>query len=267
MIDLTAAGLSPTEAKCYTALLEQQDWTPAELAKYVTETRTNCYKILDNLVALKLAERFDKAKKLHYRATNPAQLLELARKRRTAQEKAERALQANTEDLMKTYYNTHEQAGVRYFQGETEIKQIFEEIAEAKDEVKFIHTLAGIDFYGFDTMHDLRMLSIKNGVKRRALTQDGPQAPTDYKTADPFSNLQRTWLKADDYKTPVEWGAFDDKLYIISFGKEALGIIIESPQIAAAFKELFVLVDRGQRLLPDYAQLPLQATATSRIER
>src|SRR3954466_7788124 len=113
MIDLSAAGLSPTEAKCYTALLDKAEWKPSELAKSVNETRTNCYKILDNLVAAGLAERFDKDKKLHYRATNPSHLLELARTRRMEQEKAEKELELQTNSLLSSYFKIHEQPGIQ----------------------------------------------------------------------------------------------------------------------------------------------------------
>lgn len=264
MIDLSASGLNETETKCYTALLECKDTTPAELAKIVNETRTNCYKILDKLVEYKLAERFDKNKKLHYRAANPSRLFELMREQRQAREQAENQLEAAAHTLMQTYFATQEQAGVRYFQGEKEIGQIFEEIAGASEDVVFVHTSAGVDFYSFDVMHDLRMLAVKKGVRRHALTIDNKVAPADYSTTDPLVRLKRTWLKKDDYTTPVEWGAFDDKLYIISYGKEALGLVIESRQIADSFKQLFKLLDRGQKLLPNYATLPLHARATAR---
>jgi sugar-specific transcriptional regulator TrmB len=261
MIDLTAAGLTSTEAKCYTALLEQKDWKPAELAKYVHETRTNCYKLLDKLVEYKLAERFDKAKKLHYRATNPARLLQLARQQQIARDKAQKELEANAQALMQTYFQSHEQAGIRYFQGEAEIGDIFTAISQSSEEVVFVHTTAGVDFYGFPSMHNLRMLAPLAGVTRRALTPDSPAATKDYATTDPQVLLKRTWLKKDDYTAPVEWGAFEDKVYVISYGKEALGLMIESPQIAESFKQLFSLLERGQKLLPRYQQLPRHAQA------
>lgn len=262
MIDLSAAGLSSTEAKCYTALLARREWKPADLAKNVNETRTNTYKILDNLVTLGLAERFDKDKKLHYRATNPSNLLQLARDRRTAQEKAEKELESNTEELLASYYKVHEQPGVRFFQGREGIRQIFSEIAQSKDTVNFINTAAGIDFYGFAEMHSLRMMAVQAGVKRRALTPDTAAAPKDYREKDPLVLLERTWLKNKDYTSPVEWGAFDDKLFIISYGNDALGMIIQSQQITDAFKQLHALLERGQKLLPDYTSLPQAAQAS-----
>lgn len=263
MIDLSAAGLSQTEAKCYTALLGKAEWKPAELAKNVQETRTNTYKILDNLVSMGLAERFDKDKKLHYRATNPMKLLDMARARRAAMEASEKELELQADNLVREYVKNNEQPGVRYFQGQDGIKEIFTEIAGARSEVTFVHTTAGMDFYGLEAMHNLRVLGINAGVKRRALTPDGPKAAKDYIESDAASHLTRTWLKEDDYTAPVEWGAFDDKLYVISYGREALGLVIQSQQIATAFTQLFKLLERGQRLLPDYDALPKGAKQNS----
>lgn len=262
MIDLTAAGLSPTEAKCYTALLASKEWKPADLAKTVNETRTNCYKILDNLVAQGLAERFDKDKKLHYRAANPLRLLELARERRAKQEASEKELELQAENLVQEYVKVHEQPGVRYFQGKDGIRQIFAEIARAREEVISINTKAGIDFYGFPEMHGLRMAAVEAGINRRSLTPDIEAAPKDYAEKDPQVLLERTWLKHTDYTAPVEWGAFDDKIFIISYGSEALGMIIQSEQIATAFKQLYNLLERGQKLLPEYESLPKYAKAS-----
>ncbi len=259
MEDLSAAGLNPTEAKCYRALLRQKQWLPSELAKTVGETRTNMYKVLDNLCAVGLAEKLEDSKKLRYRAAHPSRLIELAQEARTKQQYAEKALELQTQELLEEYVKLHEQAGVSYYQGESEIGRIFQEIANAKEEVVFIHTHAGTDFYGFTAMHNLRMMAPNTGVSRRALTPDSPLATSDYAEKDPLVLLQRTWLKTDDYTAPVEWGSFDDKLYIVSYGKEALGMIIESAQIATAFKQLFKLLERGQRLLPDYGALPCLA--------
>lgn len=256
MEDLSAAGLNPTESKCYRALLAKPAWLPSELAKNVQETRTNVYKILDKLCGLKLAERLENDKKLRFRAANPARLIELSQELRSKREQAEQNLELQTQALMAEYIKVHEQPGVSYYQGQAEIGKIFDAIAQSKEEVVFIHTTAGTDFYGFNIMHELRMKAVRAGVPRRGLTPDSPQATIDYAETDPKVSLQRTWLDAHDYTAPVEWGAFDNKLYIISYGNEAMGMIIESQQIAGSFKQLFGLLERGQKLQPGYNKLP-----------
>lgn len=256
MEDFSAAGLTDTEAKVYKALLTRKEWLPSELAQNVNETRTNIYKILERLTDAQLAERVETQKKLRYRAQNPARLLELAREKRRQHDQAEKELEIAAQSLVHDYIAVHEQPAFQFFQGKNEIKQIFLDIAAAKTPVSFVSTIAGIDFYGFDHMHHLRMLAVNAGVKRAALTPDTSLATSTYRDTDKLFGLTRTWLQSDDYTSPVEWGVFDDKLYIISYGNEAMGVVIESPQIAEAFKQLWKLIDRGQKAQPWYDQLP-----------
>jgi sugar-specific transcriptional regulator TrmB len=261
MLNLTAAGLNETEAKCYETLMQKPDWKPSELAQSVNETRTNCYKILDNLVAKGLAERLDTTKTLRYKATNPSRLLELAREQRIAREQSEKQLELHAQEMMQQYIKSNEQPGVSYYQGLKEIRHIFEQMSEAKTEVVFVHTRSGDDFYGFKSMHNLRMLAVNNKVWRRALTPDTNIATSDYESFDPTVFLKRTWLRQEDYAAPVEWGAFDDKLYIIAYGQDALGIVVQSQQIADAFRQLFELMQSGQRAQSWYSELPKHASS------
>jgi sugar-specific transcriptional regulator TrmB len=259
MIDLSAAGLNETEAKCYTALLELKDATPAGLAKIVKESRTNCYKILDKLVEAGLAERFDKDKKLHYRADNPAQLLELARQRRDSLDKAERALENNAQQLFNSYYLVNEQPGVRYYKGRDELKEIYLDQIKTREPIYIIRPDYNMDAFDFDYMSGIRHMARKAGIKRYAITPDRPKAPKNYKESDPYMILERTWLAAGDYTAPVEWNAYGNKLAIMSFGNEVIGTIIESPQIAEAFKQLYELLADGLRKRPGYDSLPKKA--------
>ncbi len=259
MINLSAAGLNVSEAKCYAALLQQKSWKPAELATYITETRTNCYKILDKLAESGLAERFDKDKKLRYRATNPSQLLQLARDRRLDRERYEKELELNTQGLIQAYYKTHEQPGVRYFQGKTELKDIYFDQIQTKQPIYIIRPDYNMDLYDFEYMREIRHMARKAGIPRYAITPDRVKAPKNYKASDPYMILDRTWLPAGDYTAPVEWNAYGDKLAIMSFGNEAIGMIVESPQIAESFRQLYRLLESGLRSRPDYDELPKQA--------
>lgn len=266
MIDLSAVGLNDTEAKCYSALLAKKEWMPALLAQEIKESRTNCYKLLDKLAEVGLAERFDKNKKLHYRATNPARLVQLLHERREAEAKARRELEIGVQDLMDEYLKVHEQAGVRYFQGKEDLKKIYEDQVADKRPIYFINALSAIDYYGYGHMHTLRMLPVKAGIPRHTITPDTKKAHANWQEVDQKALLARTWLKEDDYTAPVEWGAYGNKVYIVSFGEEASGMIIESPQIADSFRQLFKLLDRGQRAQPWYHQLPRLAQKQAKLD-
>lgn len=259
MLDLTAAGLNETESKCYTALLERAAWKPSDLSKYVTETRTNCYKVLDKLVDYGLAKRFDKAKKLHYSATNPSRLLELARLQRQSRERSEKQLELSAQELLSQYIKINEQPGVQYFQGKRELKKIYFDQIAIGEPIYIIRPDYNMDIYDFEYMTEIRHLARKAGITRYAITPDREKAPINYQESDPFMLLTRTWIDAGDYTAPVEWNVYGNKLAIMSFGTEATGIIIESPQIAQAFRQLYGLLDVGLRRSPEYKNLPKHA--------
>ncbi len=80
--------------------------------------------------------------------------------------------------------------------------------------------------------------------------------------SDKLMRLHRTWMQAEDYDEPVEWVGYGDKVAIMSFGQEMMGLIIESPQIARAFRKIYKLLDSTIRLRPGYDALPQKALYT-----
>lgn len=241
MTNLSAAGLTSSEANCYVILLTRKVWKPAELAKSVSETRTNCYKLLDKLVGLGLAERFDKDKKLHYRAVNPARLLELAHESRVAREKADKELELNAQTLMTTYYKSQEQAGIRYFQGKEGMKQIFEDMLVTQQPIYLLRSPSDVKFYDEVFFGDFRARRAEAGIITYAVTPDVASANPD-KAIDLQNKFIRTWISPNSYNAAVEWDIYGDKVALISYTTEALGIIIESPHIAESFRQLLKLV-------------------------
>ena len=262
MTNLSAAGLSETDSKFYLALLEKQAWKPSELAVYVKETRTNCYKVLDKLVDLGLAEKFDLNKKYHYRALNPTSLLSISQRMRSQRLKAEEELELQVKNLVQDYIKVNEKPGIRYFQGKDELMEVYLDQIKSKLPIYIIRPDYNMDIYDFEFMSEIRHMARKAGIQRYAITPDRAKAPINYKKSDPYMLLKRTWIKKDDYHSPVEWVAYGNKLAIMSFGNEATGVIIESPQIAESFRELYKLLDSKIRLDPDYEKLPQKARYT-----
>lgn len=69
--ELVELGLTEAQAKAYSALVELNPVTPPVLATHIKETRTNCYKILEQLEELNLAERDETEKKKSDTGPNP----------------------------------------------------------------------------------------------------------------------------------------------------------------------------------------------------
>lgn len=255
---LEVAGIQGTLAKTYLTLLAVAEITPAKLSIQIKESRTNTYKLLDELVDRGLATRKDINKKLHYRAENPSKLLTVAREIRDRADLQEAQLKAAIPELVKQFHLNHEQPGVRFYQGKEGIKEIFEEqIREAKP-IRFMKTRADIEFFGFKFMHEVRNLAPKAKIQRQAFTPDAPEVPQNVAESDKEMLLERTWYLPSDYTAPVEWSVFGNKVAIISFGDEAVGTVIESEQIAESLRQIFALIDEGLKRRPGYKKLPLR---------
>lgn len=253
---LYSIGITPNQARAYLKLLENEFVFPAQFCVDIYESRTNTYKILDELVSKGLARKDKKNKKLVYIAESPVVLGQLARELKDAQIQAEKNINESVAELLKKYNKTHEKPGVTFFQGKTGIEDIYKQQIQENKPINFLKTREDIKFFGFDFMHKIRNLAPKAGIKRKAFTPDAPEVPKNVSESDKKMLLERTWYLPNDYTAPVEWSVFGNKVSIISFGKEAIGLVIDSPQVAESLRQIFSLLEEGLKRRPGYDDLP-----------
>jgi predicted transcriptional regulator len=243
MANLAAAGLSPTLTKAYTELIKQPSVAPAAFAASINETRTNGYKLLDELVSLGLAEKYEDKKKFRYRAQNPQRLLQLSQQRREEIIAQESVMAPQVENLTHEFFMVSDRPGVRFYQGKERIRDIYFEMLETGQDLYLIRSPHDITFYDKELYIELMKLRTEKGINTYALTPDVPSALHDPLT-DRKNNFFRTWIRAEDYDAPVEWNISGNRVAIISYGKEAFATFIESAQIAASLRQLFRLLQK-----------------------
>ena len=266
---LQELGLTKAQAVAYSTLVKNNPSSPPALAKLILESRTNTYKVLESLESLNLVRRDETKKKISYWANNPSALSEITKKKQLEAETNAKRLKAGMPEMIDEFLRHSEQPGVRYFQGKDGLKHIYNDQLETGQEVTYVRAISDVQGLDDHALHMIRNLFPARGIKRRAITQDyqlttlaaGERMPIE--ESDGLMMLERTWIHKDDYTAPVEWSAYGDKLSIISFGEETIGMIIESPQIAEAFRQLFGLLDRGIRLRPDYVKMPQNVSYTA----
>lgn len=241
MNHFAASGLSPTEARCYQQLLTRADWQPAALAENVGETRTNIYKILDRLVALGLAEKFDRAKKIHYRPRNPQLLLEMAQARRQTMLEEEKVLQDQVAQLTKQFFMIADQPAVRFYQGKDSIKAVFDDMLATKQDVYLIRSPHDIKFFDQSFFDEFKKNRALKGINTHVISPDIPSSVHN-PVRDRIDNMFRSWVPASAYTVPVEWDVYGDKVAIISYGQEAFATVLESPYVAESMRQLFRLI-------------------------
>lgn len=234
------AGLTKPQATVYMTLVQNGALTPVEIAERTEESRTNVYALLNKLEDLHLVRNVGQ-KAACYQAENPANLEVLAEKRRKIISKNEQELKGGMSALLDMFYAHNEAPGSRSLTGREGIKEVHRDVINTGETIYLIRT-------PFDSKYDdlielFREKRRAKGIKTIALTPATPHAKqymvdgTDEKYL-----FERTMMPEDAYKSPVEIMIYGKKVALISYGEAEIVTIITSPLIAAAFREIFLML-------------------------
>jgi HTH-type transcriptional regulator, sugar sensing transcriptional regulator len=239
---LEEIGLTRPQAQAYKALIEHGASAAPVLAAHIGESRTNTYKILDRLCELGLAHKDTSGAKTAYIPASPATLEQLLQKQAGELHLRERKLKAELPNLLDYFFAHSEQPAIRFFQGKDGIQKIFGDMLATGKDIYLLRSPADVDFYDEQFFATFRKKRSMLGIRTYALTVDIPTAVHNPEL-DKANRFFRTWLPVEAYTGQVEWDIFGDKVALISYGQEAMGIIIESPQIAESFRQVFRLLN------------------------
>lgn len=257
---LVDAGLTDSQAKTYIQLLENNPISPPALSDLTGETRSNTYKILEQLEEMNLAQKDESEKKIRYWALNPTALLKQIEKDREKSELKEKQLKAALPTLVTEFLRHNEQPGVKFYQGKSGVSELFHEQLSGAKNISYIRSIHDSKISDYNTMRALRDEYVKKGIHRRMFSPDSEDIPIDWLSRDKGRLITRINMEQDDYTAPVEWAVYGKKLSVISYGDEVMGLTIESPQIADAFKQILDLLEKELISRSNYHELPRLAS-------
>lgn len=245
---LKKIGLTDSQAQSYSELVKVGRLTPPELAKITGESRTAAYMALAKLEEIGLAEQDKTVKKQTYLPTSPSNLDRYIEARRREMTEVEEQYRAGLSDLLTSYYEQRRQTGVQYFRGREGLRAMYEDHVRTGKDLYLVRTYADEDFFE-DWLYEYMDKRAAAGIRTYALMPFNLRSYNWGKKNDERLRRDTAWYPDAAYTAPVEIGAYGDKVSIISFGEEAIGTILESPQIAHAMKDLFGLAKIGAKAL------------------
>jgi sugar-specific transcriptional regulator TrmB len=254
---LVEAGLTEAQAIAYIAMLTHSPISPPALAKVIGETRSNAYKILEQLDELGLVSRDESKNKIKYVSNSPTSLQSLLDRQEEEIKLRQKKLNSNIQELKKIYFEHSTQPGISFEQGTDGIIKVFNDYTETGSDLYMIRSWKDRDYMGKGVLSVWRKKPSTKGITTHFLGPDTESASSG--KIDELYLIDKTWMKEEDYTSPVEWCAYGDKLAIISYGKEASSTIIHSPQIADGFKQLHQLLTTKQKQSKDYDKFPIKA--------
>ncbi len=236
-------GLTKVQADTYKALIEQTSSTAPSLAPLINESRSNTYKILDRLCSVGLATKSDVDKKMVYYPASPAALEAYIADQAKEIALKERKLNAALPNLLDYYFAHSEQPSIRYFQGRDGMQRIFSDMLKTGEPLYLLRTPSDKKFYT-NFFGDLKKRRRQLGITTYAITPDVASATHD-PAIDAQDRLVRTWIPPEAYTASVEWNISGNKVALISYGEQAMGIIIENAQIAESFRQVFAMMQKA----------------------
>jgi len=241
---LTDIGLNETQAKVYLLLIKNGSLTPPQTSTSLGIKRTNAYAVLDQLEELGLATKKEVQKKITYWAENPIALEKLAKNKRAEALEHEKLVQTSMPTLLNYFYTYTDQPGVRFFQAIEGIKEIYNDMLRTGKDIYVIRSPHDQDLMSNEFFTKFKDKKSKLNINTYMINSQENREIYNDKT-DKLYKTCRTQVNPDQYSANVEISTYGDKVSIISFGEEAIGMIIDSPQIAEANRQIFNLARSG----------------------
>lgn len=182
-------------------------------------------------------------------------LTNLVAKQRNIATAREEAVKRVMNNLLATYHKHNEQPDIKVVTGHDAVVEAYHAQIRLLKPIYFLRSRADIASIGFDDMHEIRIKPSGHNVKRHGITPDMSTTPVNPEI-DKRSNLERTWVKNEDYNAPVEWSVSGSTLLIVLFGTEPHALTITNPVIANAFLQIWKLLNNTLKTMPYYKQLP-----------
>jgi len=235
---LKKIGLTEKEAKVYLACIENGTNVVSEIASTAKINRVTTYDILDKLKQKGLVSHFTKNKTKYFTGTNPEILLEEFEKR--------------TGDLrnalpkFKRLTGTTAHPRIRYFDSLEGIKAIYTDTLTAKTEILNFSNSEEIrkNWPNYDKEYVSKR--VKKKIFLRGICPNDDAGKTVH-SQDKKYNREMRLIPKDKFNFTNEINIYDDKVAIISFKDELIGMIIESKEIANSQRAIFDLCWSGTK--------------------
>jgi sugar-specific transcriptional regulator TrmB len=229
---LADIGFRDIESRVYISLLELGESTVLPIAKKSGLQRTYCYDVLQRLVDRGIASYFVKNGRRRYVAEDPIAI------ERLYKERGQR-LSAVVPELRSLYARAPGRPKVRFYEGREGLLSIYEELARTRSYCAISspdHIAAALGKYFLELARRLA----ENGAHGRELITKHAKDIPYLKHFD--TEHQEFRLLPEGMRLETDMVIFNDKLALISYGRDIHAITIESQAIVSAQLAMFNLL-------------------------
>ncbi len=236
--ELQNLGLSEKEAKVYTTALELGADTVQNIAKQSGINRATTYVQIDLLKAKGLMSEFDKGKKTYYVAESPNRLKNLLISIEKDLELKKSEASSIIPGLLSLFEGMGERPKVRFFEGMEGARAMHQDLLTTKNK-----TTQGFLYLDdlFNSFPQYQEEFTKYRIKKKITShiiytqKDGPRpnavSKKEYRIAK--------FLEYKKFPINASITIYDDKVAIITYKANPVGVIIENKNISETIKAIF----------------------------
>lgn len=222
---LEQLGLDKKEEKVYRALLRLADTPAARIAKEAGLKRTSAYHTLENLVRIGLVSTYEHRGVQRYAAESPLKLKSYFEEKLILVERIIPFLQKEVAKDVK-------KINIRFFEGETGLRNMSAEALEAKEKKILTIGSSKILLKYLGGKHGFGERRRKGGISMRSLRFPGDEQSTNPK-------LHRVKYLPQNFLFPGYIQIFDNRVGIFLFENNGAGFSITSDAFSKMARSIF----------------------------
>lgn len=235
---LKLLGLSLKEIKFFEASFKLGPSSINEVAKQAMVKRATAYLIVDDLKQKGfLEEDFkDYGKKIF--VIDPQKLLRIVANKQRILRRQELELEEKLPELQSIYSTSQIKPKVKVYEGNTGLLRVWKDILSTKGEL-LIWTNQETDKLIFGPEKHISFIDerIRKGISARVLVVDNTEGRVLQKLDK--KSLRQTKILPKNTNFSAEMYIYDNKIAILDYKKDIIGIIIESEPIANSHRSIF----------------------------
>ncbi len=225
--ELEKIGLSPNESKCYLALLKIGSASANELSRTSGIHRVSVYDALRGLREKGLISQILKSNKLLFEAGNPEKLNEIISKKEEDLIKVKKILP----NLISTFNSPKEKQEIHSFKGFAGVRTVLNEMLNSKTEI--------LDFGAEYKIKEFLPYDYPKWDKERVKRKIKMRIVANIKIKPTKILLTNIKYVPSEFNSNVSTYIFDNKVALVMWVENPLGIIIEDEEVYKSYKNYF----------------------------
>lgn len=235
---LVQLGLNSKEIKFFETSFELGATTINEIAQKSHLQRSTAYLIADDLIKKGFLEEDLKNYKKRVFTIDPRKLLQMVSSKQRLLRRQELELEESLPSLQAVYSASEVRPKVKVFEGNQGLLSVWKDILSSKGEVLLWTNQETENLFFNENLH-LKFIEerIKKNIPIRVLAVNNKEGKLLIKSDTKC--LRQTKLLPEGFTFSPETYIYDNKVAILDYNKDIIGVILESQPITGAQKAIF----------------------------